>query len=141
MLIHRKRRPAYAIQAPLTSLIDIVFMLLIYFLLTTNFMAESGIDVHLPGALAASPQTKREITVFVDASGRTFIGERPVDFNELFPRLKAMITSAPDRVVVIRADRAVGLQDAVNVMDIARAAGAKRLFLATEKRASNLTKP
>ncbi|NOY70482.1 MAG: biopolymer transporter ExbD [Deltaproteobacteria bacterium] len=135
MLIRRKKRPVYAIQAPLTSLIDIVFMLLIYFLLTTNFMSESGIDVHLPSASGAVPQTEREITVFVDSSGRTFIGELAVDFNELFPKLKTMIASDPDRVVVIRADRTVALQDAVNVMDIARAAGASRLFLATEKRA------
>ena len=135
MLIHRKKRPVYSIQTPLTSLIDVVFMLLIYFLLTTNFMAESGIDVHLPSASAASPQTEREITVFIDTSGQTFIGDVRVNFNKLFPRLRAMIASDPDRVVVIRADRRVALQDAVNVMDIARAAGASRLFLATEKRA------
>lgn len=135
MLIHGKKRPIYSIQAPLTSLIDIVFMLLIYFLLTTNFISESGIDVHLPNASAASPQTERAITVFVDSSGQTFIGDVRVNFNALFPRLKAMVTADPDRVVVIRADRSIALQDAVNVMDIARAAGASRLFLATEKHA------
>ncbi len=48
MLVHRKKKEHYRMQAPLTSLIDIVFMLLIYFLLTTNFIAESGINVNLP---------------------------------------------------------------------------------------------
>ena len=47
MLVHRTRRPRYGVQFPLASLIDIVFLLLVYFLLTTNFMVDEGIDVKL----------------------------------------------------------------------------------------------
>jgi len=63
MLVHRKKRPRYQIQAPLTSLIDIVFLLLIYFLLTTNFMVDEGIKIKLPQAKASAPQTEQEITI------------------------------------------------------------------------------
>jgi len=45
MLVHRKKRARYAVQPPLTALIDIVFLLLVYFLLTTNFIVEEGIDI------------------------------------------------------------------------------------------------
>ncbi len=133
MLVYRRKRERYGIQAPLTSLIDIVFMLLIYFLLTTNFMVEQGIDVNLPDAEASAPQDQQEITIYVDAAGMVYLGKAPVDFNDLFGRLRDEIIARPDRLVVIKADGSIMLDRAVKVMDIARAAGAQRLFLATEK--------
>lgn len=133
MLVHAKRKPRYGVQMPMTSLIDIVFMLLIYFLLTTNFMVDEGIKIKLPQAKAAAPQTEEVITVFVDAQGRSFIGEEEVSLDRLFDRLKEKIGSREDELVVVRADRAVILNKAVKVMDIAKAAGAGRLCLATEK--------
>jgi biopolymer transport protein ExbD len=133
MLIHAKRKTRYQVQMPMTSLIDIVFMLLIYFLLTTNFMVDEGIKIKLPQAKAAAPQTEETITVFVDAQGRAFVGEEEVALDRLFDRLKAKIGSKQDELVVVRADRTVILNKAVRVMDIAKAAGAGRLCLATEK--------
>ena len=133
MLIHAKRKKRYQVQMPMTSLIDIVFMLLIYFLLTTNFMVDEGIKIKLPQAKAAAPQTEETLTVFVDAQGRAFIGEEEVSLDRLFDRLKARIGSKPDELVVVRADRTVILNKAVRIMDIAKAAGAGRLCLATEK--------
>ena len=133
MLVHRTRRPRYGVQFPLASLIDIVFLLLVYFLLTTNFMVDEGIDIKLPQAQAARPQTDQEITVYVDAQGRSFIENREVALDQLFKRLTEMIRDSGDRLVVIRADRSVILNKAVQVMDVAKAAGAGRLVLATEK--------
>ncbi len=133
MLVHRKKRPRYSVQAPLTSLIDIVFLLLIYFLLTTNFMVDEGINIKLPQAQATKPQTEQELTVYVDAEGRAYLENREVALNELFSGLKQRIGKSPDRLVVIKADRTVVLNKAVQVMDVAKAAGAGRLCLATEK--------
>ncbi len=133
MLFHRKKRPRYQIQVPLTSLIDIIFMLLIYFLLTTNFMVDEGIKIKLPQAKAAAPQIQQEITVFVDQQGRAFLLNKHVPEDMLFKKLKEMIKGQKDRLVVIKADRSVVLNKAVKVMDIAKAAGAARLCLATEK--------
>jgi len=59
MLVRSKQREAYKVQMPLTSLIDIVFLLLIYFLLTTNFLVEEGIKIKLPQARASSPRPKK----------------------------------------------------------------------------------
>ncbi len=133
MLVHRKKRPRYEIQAPLTSLIDIVFMLLIYFLLTTNFMVDEGIKIKLPQAKASAPQTQKEITVYVDKDGRSYIQDKMVPEARLFAKLKKMIDGQENRLVVVKADRAVVLNKAVKVMDLAKAAGAGRLCLATEK--------
>ncbi|MDY6970717.1 MAG: biopolymer transporter ExbD [Thermodesulfobacteriota bacterium] len=133
MLVHRKKRPRYEIQAPLTSLIDIVFMLLIYFLLTTNFMVDEGIKIKLPQAKASAHQTEQTITVYVDRDGRSYLNNQETSIANLFTRLKAMIGAQKDKLVVVRADRGVILNKAVKVMDVAKAAGAGRLCLATEK--------
>ncbi|MFO7752061.1 MAG: biopolymer transporter ExbD [Desulfobacteraceae bacterium] len=133
MLVHRKKRPRYQITAPLTSLIDIVFMLLIYFLLTTNFMVDEGIKVKLPQAKASAPQTQKEITVYVDRDGKTYIHDKPVRDDLIFKKLKQMIGKNQNPLVVVKADRAVVLNKAVRVMDLAKAAGAGKLCLATEK--------
>lgn len=133
MLVHKRKRSRYGIQAPLTSLIDIVFMLLIYFLLTTNFMVDEGIKIKLPQAQAAAPQTRQEITVYVDRDGQAFLSNKRIPDEMLFKRLKESIGGQSDRLVVVKADRSVILNKAVRVMDLAKAAGAARLCLATEK--------
>ena len=83
-----KKTARYAVQPPLTSLIDIVFLLLIYFLLTTNFMVDEGINIKLPQAQAAKPQTQREITVYVDTEGKAFLENKEMALNELFEPLE-----------------------------------------------------
>lgn len=133
MIVHPKKRPRPQVHAPLTALIDIVFLLLIYFLLTTNFLVDEGIKVKLPQARASAPQTEEVITVIVDSGGKAFLDERPIALERLFDELRARIGGSQDKLVVVRADRTVVLNHAVRVMDIAKAAGAGRLSLATEK--------
>jgi len=69
----------------------------------------------------------------VDQQGRAFLGTEEVSIAELFTGLKKMIGQNQNKLVVIRADRAVILNKAVKVMDVAKAAGAARLCLATDK--------
>ncbi len=133
MFGNRKKRPRYEVQSPLISLIDIVFLLLIYFLLTTNFMVDEGIKIKLPQAKASQPQTEQTITVYVDREGKSYLNNQEIAMDKLFTRLKEMIGDQEDKLVVVRADRGVILNKAVKVMDIAKAAGAGRLCLATEK--------
>ncbi|RLB99534.1 MAG: biopolymer transporter ExbD [Deltaproteobacteria bacterium] len=133
MLFPKRERSYYQLQAPLTSLIDIVFLLLIYFLLTTNFMVDEGIQVKLPQANATSPQIEEEITIYVDSTGKVFMDNRAVPLNELFMIVKGKLGEKAGIPVVIKADKSVMLDKAVRVMDVAKAAGADRLILATEK--------
>ncbi|MFH1953162.1 MAG: biopolymer transporter ExbD [Pseudomonadota bacterium] len=133
MFVHIKPRSRIKVEVPLTSLIDIVFLLLIYFLLTTNFLVEEGIKIKLPQARVSAPQIEKVITVYVDREGRAYLENREVSLDTLFDRLKEMIGAQKDRLVVVKADREVILNKAVRVMDVAKAAGAGRLSLATEK--------
>lgn len=133
MLVHRKKRPRYLIQAPLTSLIDIIFMLLIYFMLTTNFIVDEGISVKLPRAKASAPVKTQDITIYVDARGKAFLFEREMTETQLFTELKKKMADDKQTRVTVKADRSVMLNRAVKVMDIAKAAGATTLALATER--------
>jgi biopolymer transport protein ExbD len=108
-------------------------MLLIYFLLTTNFMVDEGIKIKLPQARASASITQEEITVYVDREGRAYIKNVRVAEDQLFGQLKQLIGGQADALVMVKADRLVELSRAVKVMDLAKAAGAERLCLATEK--------
>ena len=127
------KRPRPTIQAPLTSLIDIVFLLLIYFLLTTNFLVDEGIKVQLPKADASSPQLHKELVVFVDGQGQTWIGQERVPEAQLFSEIKTALALRKRKEVIIKADRSLVLNKAVRVMDMVKAAGAEKMSLATEK--------
>jgi biopolymer transport protein ExbD len=92
-----------------------------------------GIKIKLPQAKASAPQTEEPITVYVNEDGRAFLGTEEVALPQLFDRIKARVGDEQNKLVVVRADRTVMLNKAVKVMDIAKAAGAGRLCLATEK--------
>jgi len=102
-------------------------------MLTTNFIVEEGITVKLPNAKAAAPQVKQEITIIVDKEGATYIANEKISIDNLYTQIRRMIGNETDRLVVVKADKTVILNKAVKVMDIAKAAGASRLCLATEK--------
>jgi len=116
----------------MTPIIDIVFLLLIFFLLTTNFITEEGIKVNLPQAKSTTAQTQEDITVFISKEGKIFIRNAEMNESRLFDRLSALIANDPHKLVIVKADREVILNKAVKVMDIAKAAGAERLCIATE---------
>lgn len=116
----------------MTPMIDIVFQLLIFFLLTTNFMTTEGIGVKLPQARSTAAQTQEEITVFIAKEGRILIGAEEFNESQLFDRLSMLIGNDPHKLVIVKADREIILNKAVKVMDIAKTAGAERLCIATE---------
>ncbi|MDH3358500.1 MAG: biopolymer transporter ExbD [Desulfobacteraceae bacterium] len=133
MAMFSKKRRRYTVKMPLTPLIDIVFLLLIYFLLTTNFMVDEGIKIKLPQAKASAPQKEQEITVYIDKDGRTYLENQQIPLEVLFEKLRNKISRSDNDLVVLRADRAVIINKVVKVMDVCKAAGAGRLCLATEK--------
>jgi len=133
MAIRFTARPRQKVEIPLTPLIDIVFLLLIYFLLTTNFMVEEGINIRLPQAKASAPQIQEEITVYIDQEGGVFLKNKEIALPKLFDVLQEMIGGNSEIIVMVKADRSVTVEKVVTVMDVAKAAGAGRLILATEK--------
>jgi biopolymer transport protein ExbD len=129
--IKYKRKPEALLN--MTPMIDIVFLLLIFFLLTTNFITQEGINVNLPHAGSTSPQTQEEITIYITREGRVFIKNEEVNEAQLYKRLKFLIGDDPGKPVTIRADKDVVLNRVVKVLDTVKSSGAERLCIATEK--------
>ncbi len=115
----------------LTPLIDIVFLLLIFFMLTTQFIEEDGLGVQLPTASSATDRQPDEVTVVLTADGMVHLKGQLLPAAELAPRLRELIV--PDTTVVLRGDQRVSLQGAVEVMEQAKIAGAERIVVATEQ--------
>jgi len=115
----------------LTPLIDIVFLLLIFFLLTTQFIEEDGIGVRLPTAASAVDRERDELAVVVTSAGELFVEGQRLSMTELGPRLRDLL--GRDTTIVLRGDWEVHLQQVVSVMEQARLAGAARIVVATEQ--------
>jgi len=113
----------------LTPLIDIVFLLLVFFLLTTRFVEEDGIGVKLPRAASRAEAPKEAVSVAVTRTGEVFFRGRPVPLGELEDRLRKHLGQGG--TVVIRGDRDSVLQTVVSVMEAAKHAGAGRIVVAT----------
>lgn len=116
-----------------SSLTDIVFLLLIFFLLSSSFVVQSGIKIQLPKSTAAEQETLRQIVVTVTEKGVIYLNDKQVGAETLGGQLAPLLERDVDKVVIIKADQMVSLQNAVQVMDIAKGVGAKRLVIATQQ--------
>lgn len=117
----------------LTPLIDIVFLLLVFFMLTSHFVKEESIKVDLPVAQSGAPDDNEYVQVVLDAQGRILLRDHFIEMDELEARLQAELAGQPEKVVRIRGDRAASLGVAVGVLDAARKAGAEAVDIVTEE--------
>ena len=115
-----------------SSLTDVVMLLLIFFLLSSSFVIQPGIKVQLPKAETGETQTDKNITVTLTEKGQVYLNTEQVTIETLGQKLSAAMQKATDKVVVIKADRDVTLQNTVQVIDIAKAVGATRFMIATQ---------
>ena len=129
--IKYKRKPEAILN--MTPMIDIVFLLLVFFLLTTNFITQEGIDVKLPQANATSPQAQEDITIYITREGKVFLRGEEVTDAQLYTGLRSLIGDDRNKLVTVKADRQIVLNKVVKIMDIARTSGAFRLCIATER--------
>jgi biopolymer transport protein ExbD len=120
---------------------DIIFNLLLFFLLTVSFAAETGLDLSLPKTVEPTTVTSSEVVVTLTRSGSLYIGASEVEWQELDRELAAAVEKAEERRVVVRGDEGVALGKVVEVMDAARRAGAEGLALAAEAKGETEAKP
>lgn len=123
----RHRRPVINI----TSLIDVMFLLLIFFMLTTTFREQMGIDVALPEAATAAASDAVEHEITVRDTGELYFRSVRVDWETLRAELESVLRDAPGAPIVLRADKAAEFQDVVRVMDLCRSVGGLQLIIPT----------
>ncbi len=119
----------------IAPLIDIVFLLLVFFMLTSTFLVPEAIELELPESTSATVTEITPITVALNASGELALNGEPLQLDELRSAIKPLITdNADDVVITLKSDAHTEVQQLLNVMDEIRAAGGNNVALATTQK-------
>ena len=133
MVFRRRRREAITLD--ITPLVDCVFLLLIFFMLSTTFVIAPGIRVSLPPARSDGVETQsRDYRVKIDAAGLIYAGGEAVAPDALEEKLRRALEADRETMLVIEADEAARHKTVVEVMDRAKSAGMLRMAIATRPR-------
>ena len=128
-----KRRPMrLAVGMDITPLIDIVFLQLIFFMLTSSFVSQPGIRIHLPQASTAEPSHKQSRTITVSAKVHLYLGSKLVTLQELKTKLSGRSKAVAP--LLIQADQEASMGRVVEVWDLCRTLGIRKVSIATSPR-------
>jgi len=115
----------------IAPLIDCIFLLLIFFLLTSNFIFQPGIKINLPKAVTSEVVQENTLVITVTSDNRFYLNEAPITFVELRSKLKS--TADKGKPILIKADRDVALGRVVNIWDFCRDIGITQINIATNQ--------
>lgn len=116
-----------------SSLTDIVMLLLIFFLLTSQFVIQTGVKVKLPGSKTNEQTAPSQLIVTLTAGGGIYAGKDEVTVDELPARLALMKGEGKEQNLIIRADKTVAVELVIKVIDAAKSTGIDKFTIQTEK--------
>ena len=132
-----RRRTTEAPRVDLTPMIDVVFLLLIFFMISTTFIEKPGLKINLPEATVLALQSdKQELSVYLAADGQIYLQRQSIAFSDLTAKLAAYGATAKQMVFVLMAHKNVSHGQVVQLMDMAKSAGFGELAIATDRAAS-----
>jgi biopolymer transport protein ExbD len=117
----------------MTPMLDVVFIMLIFFIVTASFVKEAGIDVNRPDAATAVKKDRANILVAISAKGDIWINKRKVDVRAVQANIERLYAENPQGTVVIQADRKATTEVLIKVMDASRAAGIEDVSIAAQE--------
>ena len=126
------RRKQKDVGIEMGPLMDIVFILLIFFVVTSSFTRETGVDVTKPQAQSVSQLEKENLLIAITREGTIHMNERQVDLASLQDILKQSLAKAPDREAVVIADKESETGVLVQVIDMCNLAGVKKVSIAAQ---------
>ena len=132
--VRSKRALTAQAEIQMTPLIDMVFILLIFFVVTTSFVSETGLDILRPQSSSSETLPRENIPVAISTDGRITVDGQRVGLFSIRPFLEKRLRMQPGLAVVLVADKAVSVDRVVRVMDEIRAAGVGEVALATAAR-------
>ncbi len=133
MSARRHLPPRDETELDMTPMLDIVFIMLIFFIVTTSFVKESGVTVSTPQADTASRQENVNIFIAITAAGDIWIDKRPVDPRSVRAIVARLHADKPEGSVIIQADEEAATRVLVDVMDQVRLAGIDKIAIAADK--------
>ena len=140
MNFSRSRRAEPVVDV--TPLIDIIFQLVLFFMVSTTFVTAPGIEVDLPRSSADTVLREQDdLSIWISAEGSVYVDDQPVDFSGLESAMDRAAQKNPKTLVMLKADREVDHGRVVAVMDAARNRGLTQLAIATEVRSADKSSP
>ncbi|MDR2033252.1 MAG: biopolymer transporter ExbD [Helicobacteraceae bacterium] len=130
----RKRRNEEDASVDMTPMLDIVFIMLIFFIVTASFVKESGISVNSPSAATAQAQDKASIMIAINEAGEIWIDGRMTDIRALRANVTRLKALNPEGAVIIQADANAKTYLLVEAMDQARQAGVENVSIAARRK-------
>lgn len=128
-----RRKPRRVAEINLINMIDMLFFLLVFFVLTSSFTSETGIDINKPKAQSSKTLPKQPLLIGVTRDGSIHVNESPVSIKSLPAILQQYMLQDPDRPVVVVADRDALISKAVDVLDACNLANVKKVSISTLK--------
>lgn len=119
-------------QLDVTPLIDVVFQLLIFFMLTSSFVLQPGIQVKLPKALTSEVISSENLVILLTRQDLLFLNEKPTTLVELAPQIK--LAAEDKKTVLLKADTGASLGRVVELWDLCREAGVPQINIATNQK-------
>ncbi len=128
----KRRPPAGPEGVDVSPLIDMVFILLIFFMVSTTFIKDMQIDLNRPGAASSKPSSSKSVRIFIDNSEKIYVDGQHIRPWVLQSKIREMVGDASSKSILVVTDKKVSADKLVDVVDQCRLAGVKDIGVATE---------
>ena len=115
----------------ITPLVDMVFLLIIYFMVSTTFILHPGLKINLPSAKTSDAQPEKDIIITITPDSRIFVNQKEISLNSLSDEIRRKIKETNKDMVIIKGDKTIKYDLLISVMDEARIAGVNKINLST----------
>jgi biopolymer transport protein ExbD len=116
-----------------SPLIDMVFILLIFFMVTTTFVKDMKLDLNRPSAASASKADSKVVRVYIDNTGQVYIDNQPVQLWAIQSKLRDLLRTVTEKSVLVISDDSIPVETLIDVVDECRMSGAKDVAVSTSK--------
>ena len=117
----------------ITPLIDVLFILIIFFTVSSTFLEQPGIELKLPDAESSQPNVVKNIIIYVDSAENIFLNNEPRTIENLISSVSALFADQQEKQVVLRADENVSHGLVIKIMDMLRKEGIYKIIVSTNK--------
>ncbi len=128
----KREKPVDEMDINITPMLDIVFIMLIFFIVTTSFVRETGIDPQRPAAETATDQGHANILIGVDSDGQIWVNRQIVNVSDVRQLVESAVNENPESSAVLITDEAAPTGVMLDIMDQVRLGGVANIAVATE---------
>lgn len=129
MQLRKERKRSLILNV--TSLIDVLFLLLIFFIVSTTFISQPAIKLELPEARHSDVVRQKSLVLYIDGDGRLFLNDEPMELSLLKEALSQKLSMTHENAVILKADAKVSHGAVIRVMDVVKGLGVKKLIVST----------